>query len=192
MSVAARCPSQCPEGKLHAVTEVFRDVRIRPGEPVVEQPEGDADAAGDGGHRAVGRFGRHGFQDRRSEGGVVRGHCFDDEAQRGHDLFAGRADGGESGHVAAFDGAVHRRLQCLQVGHVDAVDVNAFFGQQRCQFLQHLVGQPWLVLDQRRTGRWFRASPAHVGHVLILAGRRRDVSGVLVHRLLPPASAEST
>ena len=64
----------------------------------------------------------------------------------GGDL-SGRADRGEQFEVASFDSAVERRLQGVHVGDVVAGQVDAFFGQQRRQLAQHLVGYAGRVLD---------------------------------------------
>jgi hypothetical protein len=69
-----------------------------------------------------------------------------------------------------LDGAVHRRLQGVQVGHVDVVDVDAVLGQQRRQLAQHLLGHPRLVLDLRHARCWFRVAASHVRHRPILVG----------------------
>ena len=63
---------------------------------------------------------------------------------------SGVADGGEPGHVVPLDGAVHRRLEGLQVGDIDVVDVDAFLGQQGRQLAQRFLGQAGLDLDLRR------------------------------------------
>ena len=49
------------------------------------------------------------------------------------------ADRGEPGHVMAFDGAVQRRLQGVDVAHVDVVDVDAFLGEQRRELAQRFL-----------------------------------------------------
>jgi hypothetical protein len=76
---------------------------------------------------------------------------------------------GEQLQVATFDRAVERVLQGVEVGDVDVVDVDAFFGQQWRQIAQHLVGEPRLELDLRHPWWWFRAAPTHVRHAPILA-----------------------
>jgi hypothetical protein len=79
---------------------------------------------------------------------------------------AGRAGRGEQFEVASFDGAVQGGLQCFEVRGIVAGQVEAFFGQQRRQFAQHLVGHARLVLDAGQPCRRFRAASAHVCHAI--------------------------
>ena len=141
MSVAARSPSQCPAGRCTRWPRSSGALRVGAGQPVVEQAESDADAGGDGGGGVAGRVGLGLFQDRRGQGGVAAGEGLDDQPQGGDGQVAGVADGGEAGHVVPFDGAVECRLQGVQVGHVDVVDVDAFLGQQRRELAQSLLAQ---------------------------------------------------
>ena len=69
----------------------------------------------------------------------LSGEGLDHQPQRGDGQVARVADGGEAGHVLPFDRALQRRLQGVQVGDVDVVDVDALFGEQRRELAQRLA-----------------------------------------------------
>jgi hypothetical protein len=92
------------------------------------------------------------------------------------------ADRGEQGHVVPLDGSVHGALQRLDVRN--AVDIDAFLGEQGCQLAQHLVGHAGLELDPRRAWRRLGVASAHLCHGTILPG----VVGRSTHPARCPAS----
>jgi len=91
--------------------------RVVTGEPVVEQPQGDADAAGDRRRRGVRGLGLGPVQGGCRGGGVSDGGRCDRSTRRVDREFAGRSDRGEQGHVLPLDRGLRRRLKRLQVGH---------------------------------------------------------------------------
>jgi len=129
---------------------------------LVEQAEGNPDAAGDGGGGAVRGFGLGLVQDPGGERGVAVGDGFGGEPHGDGGQLAGVPDGGEHGHVVPLDRAVERLLQGARVGGVDVIDVDAFFSQQRRELLQQLVRRTGLELDLRRPGGWLGGAAAHV------------------------------
>ena len=74
MSVAACSPVQWPAQP--GQPGQAGNVGVVPGQPLVEQAEGNPDAAGDGGRGAVAGFGLGLIQDRGGEPGVAVGDGF--------------------------------------------------------------------------------------------------------------------
>jgi hypothetical protein len=135
---AAPVPARKPD----LSTEVRRHHRGVAGQPVVEQTESDADAAGNGRGGGVRRLGWHPVEDVGGPGGVGIGESLDGLPERADHGVPGRPDRGKASQVVPLDRPVQRRLQGGQVGDVDVVEVDAFLGQQRRQLVQRLVGQP--------------------------------------------------
>lgn len=120
-----------PHGQEDAIADAGRFARVLAGWPVVEQAEGDADAAGDGCDGVVRRFRHDLVEDGAGLFAVTGVERLNRLPQDGDGKVAGAADRGEAGHVQSFDGPVHRGLQCGEVGHVDVLHVDALFGEHR-------------------------------------------------------------